>query len=103
MNNLSGKVAIITGGGYGIGKEIALAYAKSGAQLALAARSPEPLKKTSAEVEKLGARAIAIETDVSKEADCARDGRADDRRLSAGSTSWSTTPGSRDRPSASPR
>ncbi len=38
----------------------------------LAARSPDPLKQTCAEVEKIGARAIAVPADVSKEADCAR-------------------------------
>ena len=72
MNELAGKVAIITGGGYGIGKQIALAYARLGAKLALAARSLDPLKQTVAEVEKIGARAIAVPADVSKEADCAR-------------------------------
>jgi NAD(P)-dependent dehydrogenase (short-subunit alcohol dehydrogenase family) len=72
MNELAGKVAIITGGGYGIGKQIALAYAKLGAHLVLAARSARPLQETGAEVEKLGARVITIATDVAKEADCAR-------------------------------
>src|SRR5271170_1156335 len=72
MNDLAGKVAIITGGGYGIGKQIALAYAKLGAHLVLAARSARPLQETGAEVEKLGARVITIATDVAKEADCAR-------------------------------
>ncbi len=45
MNELAGKVAIITGGGYGIGKQIALAYAKLGAHLVLAARSAGPCRK----------------------------------------------------------
>jgi NAD(P)-dependent dehydrogenase (short-subunit alcohol dehydrogenase family) len=71
VQDLKGKVAIITGGGYGIGKQIALAYARHGARLVLAARSLNPLKETAAEVEKIGANAIAIQTDVSKEADCA--------------------------------
>ena len=70
MQELKDKVALITGGGYGIGKEIALLYAREGMKIALAARSEGPLNETRAAVEKLGARAIAIRADVSKEADC---------------------------------
>src|SRR5580658_1462156 len=72
MNELSDKVAIITGGGYGIGKQIALQYGAADAKVVLAARSIDPMKQTCAELEKLGARAIQISTDVSKEADCAK-------------------------------
>lgn len=72
MGQLTGKVAIITGGGYGIGKQIALAYAGEGAGLVLAARTPGPLEETRAEVERAGARCLAIVTDVAKEADCVR-------------------------------
>jgi NAD(P)-dependent dehydrogenase (short-subunit alcohol dehydrogenase family) len=70
MNELSDKVAIITGGGYGIGKQIALKYAAAGAKIVLAARSIDPMKQTCAELEKIGAKAIYIQTDVAKEADC---------------------------------
>ena len=72
MNELQDKVAIITGGGYGIGREIALAYAHGGASLALFARTLGPLEEARKEVLKLGARAICIQGDVSREADCAR-------------------------------
>ena len=72
MQDLTGKVAIVTGGGYGIGKEIALLYARKGIRLVLAARSEGPLIETSRAVEKAGAKAITVMTDVSKEADCAR-------------------------------
>ena len=48
MNELADKVAIITGGGYGIGKQIALLYAQAGAKVVVAARSVEPMKQTCA-------------------------------------------------------
>src|ERR1700683_1156159 len=72
MSELSDKVAIITGGGYGIGKQIALKYGAAGAKIVIAARSVEPMKQTCAELDRLGARAIQVGTDVSKEADCAK-------------------------------
>jgi NAD(P)-dependent dehydrogenase (short-subunit alcohol dehydrogenase family) len=70
MSELADKVAIITGGGYGIGKLIALKYGAAGAKVVLAARSLEPMKQTCAELEKIGAKAIFVQTDVAKEADC---------------------------------
>ncbi len=72
MKELADKVVIITGGGYGIGKQIALLYGNAGAKIAIAARSVEPMKQTCAELESAGARAIYVNTDVSKEADCAK-------------------------------
>lgn len=72
MNELADKVAIITGGGYGIGKQIALKYAAAGAKIVIAARSLDPMKETCTELEKVGSRAISIQADVAREADCAR-------------------------------
>jgi NAD(P)-dependent dehydrogenase (short-subunit alcohol dehydrogenase family) len=72
MNELKDKVAIVTGGGYGIGKEIALAYGRAGAKVVIAARSEKPMQETVAALEKIKAPAICVRTDVSKEADCAR-------------------------------
>lgn len=52
---LEGKVAIVTGASKGIGREIALLYAKEGAKLVLTARSEDLLKQLSAEIRALGA------------------------------------------------
>jgi NAD(P)-dependent dehydrogenase (short-subunit alcohol dehydrogenase family) len=69
---LANRVAIVTGGGYGIGREIALAYARAGANVVIAARSLGPLEETRADIEKTGGRVLVIPSDVSKEADCVR-------------------------------
>ena len=64
---LEGQVAVITGAGRGIGRAIALAYAREGAQLALAARSESELEQTVASVSELGAEAIAVPTDITSQ------------------------------------
>lgn len=61
---LLGRAAIITGGGRGIGKAIALAYAAEGADVAVVARSPGEIRQTVQEVEALGRRGLALEVDV---------------------------------------
>jgi NAD(P)-dependent dehydrogenase (short-subunit alcohol dehydrogenase family) len=65
---LSGKVAIVTGGGRGIGRVIALRFAKEGAALMLTATGAEALKQTAAEIRAAGGRAIAQVADVADEA-----------------------------------
>ena len=64
MAELEGKTALITGAGRGIGQAIALAYAREGARLSLAARSVSELEETAAECRKLGADVLITQTDV---------------------------------------
>jgi NAD(P)-dependent dehydrogenase (short-subunit alcohol dehydrogenase family) len=63
------KVALITGGGTGIGKAAALALAKDGYAVVITGRRKEPLDKTAAEIEKLGAKALGVVADVGKPGD----------------------------------
>jgi len=61
---LEGKVAIITGGGVGIGRAIALAFAREGADVVVAAESEPPLKKVAAEIEAMGRKSLAVVADL---------------------------------------
>jgi 3-oxoacyl-[acyl-carrier protein] reductase len=64
MKLLEGKRAIVTGAGRGIGRAIALAYARHGADVALAARTMPELESAAREIEALGRRALAVQADV---------------------------------------
>ena len=61
---LGGQVAIVTGGGRGIGRAFALALANTGAAVAVVARSADQLAETVALVEEAGGRAVAVTADV---------------------------------------
>jgi len=64
LHRLENRAAIVTGGGRGIGKAIALAYAREGAAVAVVARSEVETAQTVAEIEALGGRALAVLADV---------------------------------------
>lgn len=63
-DTLKDRVAIITGGGTGLGKAMALEFARLGAKIVVASRKLENLQQTVSEIEKLSGRALAVPTDV---------------------------------------
>jgi 3-oxoacyl-[acyl-carrier protein] reductase len=65
---LAGQVVIVTGGGRGIGKAIAVACAQEGADVCVTARSRNEIDTVAAEIQRLGRRAIAITCDVANRA-----------------------------------
>ncbi len=66
---LKDKVAIITGGSQGIGRQYALRFAREGADVAIGDVREEQAREVVKEIEALGRRALAVRTDVSTEAD----------------------------------
>lgn len=67
---VEGKVAVITGGGTGIGRGAALVLAQHGADVVLAGRRSEPLERTADEVKAMGKRALPVSTDVTTASAC---------------------------------
>jgi citronellol/citronellal dehydrogenase len=56
----AGLVALVTGGGTGLGRAIAREYARTGARVAIAGRRPEPLEEVASELEAVGAEVLAV-------------------------------------------
>ncbi len=63
---LSGKVALITGAGSGIGRGIAIGYAAAGASVSCAGRTLSRLEETVRSIEGLGSRGVAVQADVTQ-------------------------------------
>ena len=62
--DLTGKVAIVTGGGRGIGRAVSLGLAQSGASVVVASRTPKEVEGVAEEIKKMGGKALAIVTDL---------------------------------------
>jgi NAD(P)-dependent dehydrogenase (short-subunit alcohol dehydrogenase family) len=60
----TGSVAVVTGGGTGLGKAIAVEFARQGAAVAILSRNPEHLARGVEAIEATGARALALQADV---------------------------------------
>ena len=72
MIRLAGKMAVITGGGTGIGQAIALAFAREGARVAVAGRRMEKLQETVQLLRQAGTEALGLECDVTRAGDTER-------------------------------
>jgi NAD(P)-dependent dehydrogenase (short-subunit alcohol dehydrogenase family) len=79
--DLGGQVAVVTGGGRGIGRAMAQELAKAGAAVAVVARSEEQLDETVALIEGEGGRAIALPADVTDQQAVERAAAETERQL----------------------
>jgi 3-oxoacyl-[acyl-carrier protein] reductase len=80
-DDLSGKVAVVTGGSRGIGAATARAFARSGALVAVVGRDPEAIATTVGSITARGARAIGVAADCTREEDIAELRRAVELQL----------------------
>ncbi|HUZ68780.1 MAG TPA: SDR family oxidoreductase [Candidatus Saccharimonadales bacterium] len=80
-DDLSGKVAVVTGGSRGIGAATARAFARSGALVAVVGRDPEAIATTVGSITARGTRAIGVAADCTREEDIAELRRAVELQL----------------------
>ena len=64
--DLSGRVAVVTGGSTGLGQAIAVGLAEAGADVIASSRRLEQVEKTAAEIESLGRRTLRLASDVTE-------------------------------------
>jgi NAD(P)-dependent dehydrogenase (short-subunit alcohol dehydrogenase family) len=69
MTRFTGRTALVTGAGSGIGRAIALAFAAEGAQVVVAGRGREPLTETVRLIEEAGGKALMVTGDVARDAE----------------------------------
>jgi NAD(P)-dependent dehydrogenase (short-subunit alcohol dehydrogenase family) len=69
---LEGRVGIVSGIGPGVGREVALAFAREGAHVVLAARTESALETVAQEVRALGREAFPVRTDIASAHGCTR-------------------------------
>ena len=62
--DLSGKVSIVTGGGDGLGRVMAIALAEAGSDIVICSRKVEKCDETAREIEKLGVKALSVKCDI---------------------------------------
>src|ERR687891_1244486 len=70
--HLSGKTAVVTGGGRGLGQYMAEALSDAGANVVLCSRKLEALEEVKAEIEGRGGKALALECDVTDPEDVSK-------------------------------
>jgi len=72
MTSVTGKIALVTGGGTGIGKAIAAALAQKGAKVAIASRTSAHVEGAAQELQSCGLAVLALRLDVTKKSDIER-------------------------------